>query len=407
MATVAHLDKVRQEWESTHINTCEVKVASREESTLLAHVWKCTGLDQYWQHPRPVWSLRMYDTSYEQTLKWVTHGSKCFVKQIHSFRTPPCVVFNGQPFFFATTSLSASLPKSVLLNRISCVRSCIIVKMDLMAKKTGSGHKKKGEDCIQNRNSSFKIQPCCFINRLISIRLLQPLYMADVSATGRGPPEHTEKRSVGALQPFIHADRERRRGGWVACVSCKRACECTPPNPDPPTPHPNPPHGLCSFVFTNSLRYPLLLSQRYEDVRKTLESCDITTDNNCFVEMKTTGSAPPGDEPPPQHPTHLNMNMRHTSKIESLSVLPFHHGFQFHCPEFALTAPIVYEDYYERNVTVERNSTGFVGGVMKKWDWHWRRKWQEYSCSLLEEKFVCMWKKIGGSKSADATPLLK
>lgn len=61
----------------------------------------------------------------------------------------------------------------------------------------------------------------------------------------------------------------------------------------------------------------------YEDVRKTLEKCDITTDNNCFVEMKTTGSTPP--------------------------------------------APIEYQNYYERDATTDRNgSAGFVGGVMKR-----------------------------------------
>lgn len=38
--------------------------------------------------------------------------------------------------------------------------------------------------------------------------------------------------------------------------------------------------------------------QCYEDVRKTLENCDIITDNNCFVQMKSTGSTPPGRQLP-------------------------------------------------------------------------------------------------------------
>ncbi|XP_070762729.1 proline-serine-threonine phosphatase-interacting protein 1a [Enoplosus armatus] len=61
----------------------------------------------------------------------------------------------------------------------------------------------------------------------------------------------------------------------------------------------------------------------YEDVRKTLEKCDIITDNNCFVEMKSTGSTPP--------------------------------------------APIEYQHYYDKDTTSDRNgSAGFVGGVMKR-----------------------------------------
>ncbi|XP_010727705.2 proline-serine-threonine phosphatase-interacting protein 1a isoform X2 [Larimichthys crocea] len=61
----------------------------------------------------------------------------------------------------------------------------------------------------------------------------------------------------------------------------------------------------------------------YEDMRKTLEKCDIIADNNCFVEMKRTGSTPP--------------------------------------------APIEYQNYYERDAAADRNgSAGFVGGVMKR-----------------------------------------
>ncbi|KAM4573262.1 proline-serine-threonine phosphatase-interacting protein 1a isoform 2-T2 [Odontesthes bonariensis] len=61
----------------------------------------------------------------------------------------------------------------------------------------------------------------------------------------------------------------------------------------------------------------------YENVRRTLENCDIIADNNCFVEMKRTGSTPP--------------------------------------------APIEYQNYYESNALSERNgSAGFAGGVIKR-----------------------------------------
>lgn len=32
-----------------------------------------------------------------------------------------------------------------------------------------------------------------------------------------------------------------------------------------------------------------------EEVRKQLEQCDVTTDNNCFIKTKGTGSRPPGE----------------------------------------------------------------------------------------------------------------
>ncbi|KAM3609955.1 uncharacterized protein V6R79_022894 [Siganus canaliculatus] len=60
----------------------------------------------------------------------------------------------------------------------------------------------------------------------------------------------------------------------------------------------------------------------YEDVRKTLEKCDIITDNNRFVEMKSTGSTPP--------------------------------------------APIEYQNYYDKAAGERNGSAGFVGGVMKR-----------------------------------------
>uniref|UniRef100_H3CSI0 Proline-serine-threonine phosphatase interacting protein 1a n=1 Tax=Tetraodon nigroviridis TaxID=99883 RepID=H3CSI0_TETNG len=61
----------------------------------------------------------------------------------------------------------------------------------------------------------------------------------------------------------------------------------------------------------------------YEEARKTLERCDIVTDNNGFVEMRQTGSEPP--------------------------------------------APIAYVNYYETDYTNQDNGTaGFVGEVMKR-----------------------------------------
>ncbi|KAI1889624.1 hypothetical protein AGOR_G00164840 [Albula goreensis] len=63
----------------------------------------------------------------------------------------------------------------------------------------------------------------------------------------------------------------------------------------------------------------------YEEVRKTLELCDIATDNNNFIEMRKTGSIPP--------------------------------------------APIVFENYYERDMPADSNGNarfGGGGGVMKR-----------------------------------------
>ncbi|XP_013859025.1 proline-serine-threonine phosphatase-interacting protein 1a [Austrofundulus limnaeus] len=61
----------------------------------------------------------------------------------------------------------------------------------------------------------------------------------------------------------------------------------------------------------------------YENIRKTLESCDIIADNNHFVEMRKTNPTPP--------------------------------------------APIEYEDYYDNNASTDRNgSAGFVEGVKKR-----------------------------------------
>ncbi|XP_053283751.1 proline-serine-threonine phosphatase-interacting protein 1a isoform X1 [Pleuronectes platessa] len=60
----------------------------------------------------------------------------------------------------------------------------------------------------------------------------------------------------------------------------------------------------------------------YEDVRSTLEKCDIMTDNHCFVEMNSTGTTPP--------------------------------------------APIEYQDYYDGDAATDRNGSAGIVGVMKR-----------------------------------------
>ncbi|KAL0968287.1 hypothetical protein UPYG_G00264850 [Umbra pygmaea] len=61
----------------------------------------------------------------------------------------------------------------------------------------------------------------------------------------------------------------------------------------------------------------------YENVRETLELCDITTDNDCFVKMKGTGSNPP--------------------------------------------APLVFESYYGKEHSTNYNGSAcFAGGVMRR-----------------------------------------
>lgn len=63
-----------------------------------------------------------------------------------------------------------------------------------------------------------------------------------------------------------------------------------------------------------------LVFQCYEDMRKTLEKCDIIADNNCFVEMKRTGSTPPGRHLSCNLPD-FDLNMFHVGNFNIISQL--------------------------------------------------------------------------------------
>lgn len=132
--------------------------------------------------------------------------------------------------------------------------------------------------------------------------------------------------------------------------------------------------GTLLFVW-NIWRNPFF--QCYEEARKTLETCDITTDNNCFVDMRQTGSVPPGKPRPlpDLHWLHPMVEILLLSwKCGGLGphVMLFYPGL-LNC---FLTAPVSYENYYERDYTDQGNGTaGFVGEVMKRSELHKGSLW--------------------------------
>lgn len=80
VSNIAQLDKVRLEWEATHISTCEVKLSARigwiyqeRNPRCVDGVLKCTDLDQHWQYPRPVLSYFLW-ADYKLSHSWSVSG---------------------------------------------------------------------------------------------------------------------------------------------------------------------------------------------------------------------------------------------------------------------------------------------------------------------------------------------
>lgn len=53
--------------------------------------------------------------------------------------------------------------------------------------------------------------------------------------------------------------------------------------------------GYVGTVYNPDFKGTASCFQSNEEVRKLLEQCDIITDNNFFIGMKSTGSRPPGE----------------------------------------------------------------------------------------------------------------
>lgn len=169
----------------------------------------------------------------------------------------------------------------------------------------------------------------------------------------------------------------------TVCASSGTLCGCTaticPCSASKPTrcvrPVTDRSGGTLLFVW-NIWRNPFF--QCYEEARKTLETCDITTDNNCFVDMRQTGSVPPGKpRPPPWFALTASHGGNFTVILKVRWPWATRDAFLptglLNC---FLTAPVSYENYYERDYTDQGNGTaGFVGEVMKRSELHKGSLW--------------------------------
>lgn len=87
--------------------------------------------------------------------------------------------------------------------------------------------------------------------------------------TGSGEDQHAEECSVDPSQPSLPAVCHQRRGK----LSCAHQVR--------------PKYGTC---LTRSIS----LTQLYEEVRKSLEQCNIQEDIEHFINLRRTGDKPPG-----------------------------------------------------------------------------------------------------------------